>query len=62
MHLYVESDAVVFANESYLFVHCEGQSLPKISLKDGRKMISLFESDATRPRHAEVISGFYELK
>ena len=62
VHLYVESDAVVFANESYLFVHCDGQDLPKISLKDGRKMISLFESDATRPRHAEVISGFYELK
>jgi hypothetical protein len=61
VHLYVESDAVVFANESYLFVHCEGTKLPEIKLPCKRDVKSLFESDATKPMHTRYISGLFEL-
>ena len=61
VHLYVESDAVVFANESYLFVHCEGTKLPEIKLPCKKVVKSLFESDATKPMHTRYISGLFEL-
>ena len=61
VHLYAESDAVVFANESYVFVHCEGTRLPEIRIPGGRGVKSLFESDATKPMHTKYISGLFEL-
>ena len=61
VHLYVESDAVVFANESYIFVHCEGQKLPEINMPDGKSFKSLFNSEATKPMHERFISGLYEI-
>jgi hypothetical protein len=60
VHIYVESDAVVFANESYLYVHCEGQELPEIRMHDHRGLKSLFESEATKPMHTKYISALYE--
>jgi beta-galactosidase len=60
VHIYVESDAVVFANESYIYVHCEGQELPKIRMRDRRGLKSLFESEATKPMHTKYISALYE--
>ena len=61
VHLYVESDAVVFVNESYVFVHCEGQKLPEINMPDGKSLKSLFDSEATKPMHERFISGLYEV-
>ena len=61
VHLYVESDAVVFANESYIFVHSEGQKLPEINMPDGKKLRPLFNSDSTKPMHPRFISGLYEI-
>ena len=61
VHLYTESDAVVFANESYVFVHCEGQTLPEINMPDGKKLKSLFTSDSTKPMHPRFISDLYEV-
>ena len=61
VHLYVESDAVVFANESYIFVHSEGQKLPEINMPDGKRLRPLFNSDSTKPMHPRFISALFEI-
>ena len=61
VHLYVESDAVVFANESYVFVHCAGQKMPEINMPNGKKLKSLFNTDSTKPMHPRFISDLYEI-
>ena len=61
VHIYTDADAVVFANESYIFVHCAGNEIPKVHVRDGRKLKSLFDSEATKPKHPKYISALYEL-
>ena len=61
VHIYTDVDTVVFANESYIFVHsCEGE-LPRVNLRDGESVLSLFESEATRSKHPRFASALYEI-
>ena len=59
-HIYADNDAVVYANESYIFVHCCGNELPKLILPEKIKLNSLYESEATRPAHPDFVSALYE--
>lgn len=59
--MYTDEDAVVYANESYLFVHSCTENFPKINLPDGRSLKSLYNSEATKPKHPRFVSGLYEI-
>ena len=61
VHLYTETDAVVYANESYLFVHAAGNELPNIILPKGKALTAAFRSEATKPMHPNFVSELYEL-
>jgi hypothetical protein len=62
VYLYTEEDAVVYANESYIFVHSCCENLPEISIPKGKKLRSLFESEATRSMHPKYVSALYEFE
>lgn len=62
VHIYTDCDAVVYANESYLFVHSCDENMPSISVPDGKKLRSLFESEATKPMHPKFVSALYEFE
>jgi hypothetical protein len=61
VHIYTECDAVVYANESYLYVHAEGSELPEIKLPAGKSITPAFKGDATKPMHPLYISELYEI-
>ncbi len=58
VHLYADIPAVVYANESYLFVHAKGEKLPEISLPDGKALLPLFADKWGR--HGDFVSELYE--
>lgn len=58
-HIYVDCDAVVYANESYLFVHKSGETIPEINLPEGKRLRPLFADKWTR--HPGYVSELYEL-
>lgn len=61
VHIYTDVDAVVFTNESYIFVHSCEDELPRVNLRKGESMRSLFESEATRSNHPKFASALYEI-
>jgi len=61
VHLYTEKDAVVFANESYLFVHSCTDEMPEIFLPEGKTCQPRFKCDATRIKHPSFASELYEI-
>ena len=61
VHLYTECDAVVYANDSYLYVHAAGNELPEIKLPEGKTITPAFKCDATKPMHPLYISELYEM-
>lgn len=62
VHLYTEEDAVVYVNESYIFLHSHGEDLPTVNVPNGKKLRSLFESNATRYKHPKFVSALYEFE
>ena len=60
VHIYTDTAAVVYANESYLFVHAEGDKLPEINLPEGKKIRSVFLSDVMKIKHPLFVSDLYE--
>jgi hypothetical protein len=62
VHIYTDCDAVVYANESYLFVHSCDDKMPAIAVPEGKKLHSLFESNATKPMHPKFVSALYEIE
>lgn len=60
VHIYIDNDAVVYANESYLFVHAAGNEMPEIKLPEGRKTRPLFVGGATGTTHPLFVSQLYE--
>ena len=61
VHLYTDTPAVVYANESYLFVHSEGEKIPKVATKNNKKLIPLFEGKTAGLKHSEYSSELYEI-
>lgn len=61
VHLYTDTPAVVYANESYIFVHIKGENLPKITMKSEKKLVPLFEGKATGIKHPDFVSELYEI-
>ncbi|MBQ8407521.1 MAG: hypothetical protein IJY39_01515 [Clostridia bacterium] len=61
VHIYTDRDAVVYANESYLFVHAEGDEMPEITLPDGSSATPLFTSEATSIKHPSCVSMLWEI-
>lgn len=59
-HIYTDTDAVVYANESYLFVHSAGEKLPEIAVPEGKRLRPLFDSDSTKPMHPSFVSQLFE--
>ena len=59
VHLYTDAPAVVYANESYLFVHAKGKKLPAISIPDGKTLLPLFGDKWGK--HPEFVSELYEM-
>ncbi len=62
VHLYTDTPAVVYANESYLFVHAKGEKLPEITLRYAEKrLIPLFDGKISGIKHPETVSELYEM-
>ena len=61
VHLYTDENAVVYANESYLFVHSCTESIPEINLPDGKKALQCFKCEATNLKHPSFASMLYEI-
>lgn len=61
VHLYTDRDAVVYANESYLFVHSCDEKMPEINLPVGKTLRPVFESAATNLKHPRFVSALYEI-
>ena len=47
VHLYCEKDAVIFANQSYLFIHTCSEGALEIKLADDRKLVGVMGADST---------------
>lgn len=61
VHLYTDIPAVVYANESYLFVHSKGAILPNVELPIQKILCPLFEGGVSGIKHPEVVSELYEI-
>lgn len=61
VHLYTDTPAVVYANESYIFVHSKGESLPEITLPSKKRLVPLFEGKISGIKHPMYISELYEI-
>lgn len=59
--IYTDEDAVVYANESYLFVHSCTESMPHINVPDGKKIVSIFKNKATNLKHPNFVSELFEI-
>lgn len=59
VHIYTDCDAVVYANESYLFVHAAGSELPEIKLPEGKKIIPAFKSETVRIKYNDFSSDLW---
>ena len=59
--VYTDENAVVYANESYIFVHSCTEDMPKINLPDGKRLLPCFKCDATNLKHPSYASMLYEI-
>jgi beta-galactosidase len=60
VHLYTDVPTVVYANESYIFVHAKGSELPKITPKNGEGLKALFEEKLGGVKHPDFVCEMYE--
>ena len=61
VHLYTDVPAVVYANESYLFVHAAGGSLPEITLADSERGLLPLLDSAAAIKHPNFVSELFEI-
>ena len=63
VHLYTDTPAVVYANESFIFVHARGSELPNVTPRDGKKaLVPLFGDKKMKIKHESFVSELFELK
>ena len=63
VHLYTDTPAVVYANESFIFVHAKGSELPKVTPRDGEKvLVPLFEGKKSGIKHEGFVSELFEMR
>lgn len=58
VHLYSEKDTVIYACESYLFVHTCSAGTPDLKLPDGKKLLPLLDTpshDTPLPAHCSAL-------
>ena len=60
VHIYTDTDAVIYVNESYLFVHAKGSVLPELHIPSGKRVSPLFEDSAASIKHPDFVSELYE--
>ena len=60
VHVYTETDAVIYANESYFFVHSCNNELPEIKLPKGNSIEPVCMG--TNKKHPYFLSELYEFK
>jgi hypothetical protein len=58
--IYTDEDAVVYANESYLFVHSCTEAMPAIKAPAGKSIVPIFKGEATNLKHPRFASMLYE--
>ena len=61
VYLYTDSPAVVYANESYIFIHARGNALPEITPKNGEKLNPLFKGRIDGVKHPDFVSELFEI-
>lgn len=61
VHIYSNKDAVIYANESYLFVHSCSAGAPNINMPEGKTLIPLLDCDGVNAYMPEKFGRLFEI-